>query len=284
MDESTAGRGPCGRFIPPLPYLSAVDTDEMMRAVREFLRTARELAPIKVQRPWGTVYRDDRFPLIHQANLAWVTAVPEGGPEPILADMDEAFRGTSIRHRALLFEDAEQAFRVQEEFVRRGFRPTAELAMAKVGLPDCIVNREVEIRSAAEGEAAEGFRSVMRATDAAFGHPPEVLEQMWGRRQDWARRLEMRPYLATLNGTPAGTFSVWPRGIFAWIDDVATHPNFRMQGVGRTMIFEACKRATEARCEWVVLISDLFDTPREMYKTLGFEPIGEVRGFLHESE
>ncbi|TLZ96318.1 MAG: hypothetical protein E6J95_00115, partial [Methanobacteriota archaeon] len=100
-----------------------MDTDEMMRAVREFLRTARELAPIKVRRPWGTVYRDDRFPLIHQANLAWVTAVPEGGPERILADMDEAFRGTSIRHRALLFEDAEQAFGVQEEFIRRGFRP-----------------------------------------------------------------------------------------------------------------------------------------------------------------
>src|SRR5207247_2649516 len=99
VDESTAGPGPCGRFIPPLPYLSAVDTDEMMRAVREFLRTARELAPIKVRRHWGTVYRDDRFPLIHQANLAWVTAVPEGGPEPVLADMDEAFHGTSSRLR-----------------------------------------------------------------------------------------------------------------------------------------------------------------------------------------
>src|SRR5207249_1950740 len=194
VDESTAGGGPCGRFIPYLPYLSTVDTDEMMRAVLEFLRTARELAPIKVQRPWGTVYRDDRFPLIHQANLAWVSAVPDDGPEPILADMDQAFRGTAIRHRALLFEDAERAHAVQEEFIRRGLRPTAELAMAKVGLPD-----------------------------------------------------------------------------------------FRMQGVGRTMIFEACKRAAEARCEWVVLISDLFDTPQEMYKTLGFEPIGEVRGFLRES-
>src|SRR5947199_22776 len=79
MDESTARGGPCGRFIPYLPYLSTVDTDEMMRAVLEFLRTARELAPIKVQRPWGTVYRDDRFPLIHQANLAWVSAVPDAG-------------------------------------------------------------------------------------------------------------------------------------------------------------------------------------------------------------
>src|SRR5438876_1237133 len=232
VDESTAGGGPCGRFIPYLPYLSTVDTDEMMRAVLEFLRTARELAPIKVQRPWGTVYRDDRFPLIHQANLAWVSAVPDDGPEPILADMDQAFRGTAIRHRALLFEDAERAYAVQEE-----------------------------------------FRSVMRATDAAFGHPPEVLEQMWGLRQDWAHQVRMRPYLATLNGAPAGTFSVWPRGIFAWIDDVATHPDFRMQGVGRTMIFEACKRAAEARCEWVVLISDLFDNPQEMYKTLGFEQI-----------
>src|SRR5438552_1631495 len=211
VDESTAGGGPCGRFITYLPYLSTVDTDEMMRAVLEFLRTARELAPIKVQHPWGTVYRDDRFPLIHQANLAWVSAVPDDGPEPILADMDQAFRGTAIRHRALLFEDAERAYAVQEEFIRRGFRPTAELAMAKVGLPDCIVNREVEIRSAAEGEAAEGFRSVMRATDAAFGHPPEVLEQMGGLRQDWAHQVGMRPYLATLNDAPAGTFSVWPR-------------------------------------------------------------------------
>jgi ribosomal protein S18 acetylase RimI-like enzyme len=93
----------------------------------------------------------------------------------------------------------------------------------------------------------------------------------------------MRPYVAYVDGTPAGTVSVWPRGTFGWIDDVATHPDFRMQGIGRTMIFEACKRAMEARCEWIVLISDLFDTPQEMYKTLGFEAIGEVRGFLRES-
>jgi len=69
-----------------------------------------------------------------------------------------------------------------------------------------------------------------------------------------------------LDGTPAGTVSVWPRGTFGWIDDVATHPDFRMQGIGRTMIFEACKRAMEARCEWIVLISDLFDTPQVLWR------------------
>jgi len=29
-----------------------------------------------------------------------------------------------------------------------------------------------------------------------------------------------------------------------------------------------------------LLTADLFDTPKEMYKTLGFEAVGEVRGFL----
>jgi len=260
----------------------SVDTDEMLRAVIEFFRIGRELAPSKVRTPWGTIYRDDRFPLIHQTNLGWVSVLPDEGPTRILEDLDTEFRGTPITQRALVFEDAETAFEVQEAFVSLGFRPTAELAMAKVGLPDCILNPDLEIRPAAEGTAAEDFRSVMMATEAGFGHSPEVLDQMWGLWRERSPRIGVRPYVAYLNGTPAGTVSVWTRGTFAWIDDVATHPNFRMRGVARTMIFEACKRAIEARCEWLVLSSDLFDTPQELYKSLGFEPIGEVRGFVRE--
>ena len=261
---------------------TAVDTDELLRAIVEFLQIWREQAPENVRTSWGMIYRDDRFPLIHQANLGWVATLPEGGPKKIIDDLANAFRGTAVPHHALLFEDAETAFGIQEEFARLGFRPTADLALAKVGLPDCIVNPELEVRPAADEPAANDFRSVMMATEAGFGHSHEVIEQLWGLWRERSRRVGMRPYVAYLNGAPAGTISLWPRGIFAWIDDVATHPDFRMRGVGRTMIFEACKRAMEAHCEWVVLISDLFDTPQEMYKTLGFEAIGEVRGFLRE--
>ena len=260
----------------------SVDTREMLRAIIEFLRTGRERSPNKVRTSWGAVYQDERFPLIHQANLGWVSTLPDEGPAKILADLDDAFLGTSIHHRALQFEDAERAFNVQDEFVGLGFRPLAELAMAKVGLPDCIVNPDLEMRSAAENPERSDFRSVMLATEAGFGYSPDVLEQLWGFWHDRSRQLGMQPYVAYLAGTPVGTVSVWPRGTFAWIDDVATHPNFRMRGVGRTMIFEACKRAIEARCEWVVLTSNLFDTPQEMYKSLGFVPVGEVRGFVRE--
>jgi len=259
-----------------------VDTDEMLRAVIEFLRTWREQAPAKVRTSWGMIYRDDRFPLIHQANLGWVATLPKEGPKKIIGDLADTFRGSAVPHQAVLFEDAEEAFSVQEEFARLGFRPTAELAMAKVGLPDCIVNPELAVRPVADEPVEDDFRFVMTATEKSSGHSPAVIDQMWGVWRERSRRVGMQTYVAYLNGTPVGTVSVWPRGGFAWIDDVATRPEFRMRGVGRTMIFEACKRAIEARCEWVVLISDLFDTPQAMYKTLGFEPIGEVRGFLRE--
>src|SRR4030081_2725327 len=126
----------------------------MLRAVIDFLRIWREQAPAKVPTAWGTIYRDDRFPLIHEANLGWVASPSEGGPKQISEDLGKAFRDTAIPHHALLYEDAEAAFAVQEEFVRLGFRPTAELALAKVGLPDCIVNPELEVRPAAEGHPA----------------------------------------------------------------------------------------------------------------------------------
>ena len=280
MAESTSDGH--GRFIPSAPLAHAMDTDEMLRAVIDFLRIWREQAPVKVRTTWGTIYRDDRFPLIHQANLGWVATPPEGGSKKIIEDLGEAFRGTAVPHQALLFEDAERAFALQEEFVRLGFRPTAELALAKVGLPDCIVNPDLEVRPAAEGSALNDFRAISMAIDAGSGYSRRVIDQLWGLWRERSRHVGMRPYVAYLNGTAAGTISVWPRGIFAWIDNVATHPDFRMRGVGRTMLFQACKRAIEARCEWVVLISDLFDTPKEMYKSLGFEAIGEVRGFLRE--
>jgi ribosomal protein S18 acetylase RimI-like enzyme len=254
----------------------------MLRAVLDFLRTWREQAPTKVPTSWGTIYRDDRFPLLHVANLGWVSEPPKEGPSEIREDMARAFRGSRVVHESLLFEDADRAFEAQDAFVRLGFRPTAELALAKVGLPDCIVNPDLVIRPAADDQVADDFRTVMGATEAGSGLSRDVIEQLWGVWQERSRRVGMRPYVAYLDGIPAGTVSVWPRGQFAWIDDVATHPDFRMRGIGRTMIFEACKRAMEARCEWLVLISDLFDTPQEMYRTLGFEAIGEVRGFLRE--
>src|SRR2546427_10149140 len=103
-----------------------MDTDELLRAVVEFLRVWREQSPSRVSTSWGTIYRDDRFPLIHQANLGWVVSLPEEGPAKILADLAAAFRDTAVRHHALLFEDAARAYVVQQGLARQGIRTRRE--------------------------------------------------------------------------------------------------------------------------------------------------------------
>src|SRR2546426_8346900 len=237
------------RFIPPAPFERAVDTDELLRAIIEFLRIWREQAASRVPTSWGTIYRDERFAAIHQANLGWVASIPEEGSAKILADLDEAFRDSPVRHRSLLFEDAEKAYGVQEDMARQGFRPVADLAMAKVGLPACIVNPDVEIRRAEDGAGADDFRVLKIAADAALGYTPQVVGELWGVWHDRSGRVGMRPYVAYLNGTPAGTISVWARAPFAWVVDVETHPDFRLRGIAPTMTFEACLRAASCPCD-----------------------------------
>src|SRR3989442_8416846 len=126
-----------------------MDTDELLRAVVEFLRVWREQAPSRVSTSWGAIYRDDRFPLIHQANLGWVVSLPEEGPAKILADLASTFRDTAVPHQALLFEDAAQAYPGQEDLSRQAFPPSAELAITKGGRPACRVNPRGERPSSA---------------------------------------------------------------------------------------------------------------------------------------
>ncbi|MGQ0797242.1 MAG: GNAT family N-acetyltransferase [Methanobacteriota archaeon] len=257
-----------------------MDTRDLFRALLGFWHDAIEAAVDVVRTPWGVITRADRYPTVHMANEAFVASPPEGGMARILADMDATYDGSDIRHRRVWFEDADAAFAAQEAFAAAGFRPLAELAMARLGQPSCIVNPDVEVRRVDARAAEEDHLAVWLAIDEAGGFGPDLSRQLHTLGRDRAALLGQQRLVAYLDGSPAGIFLLWPRGRFALIDDVGTHPRFRMKGVGRTMISEACHRATLERCEYTLLTADLFDTPRLMYKTLGFEPIGEVRGFL----
>lgn len=245
---------------------------------RDWVKAAVDVTP----RPWGAVIRNDRFSRVYMANMALAERLPSGGPSEILADMDDVFRDSSVRFRSILFEDAQAAFDGQEEFIASGFRPTAEVAMARLGLPSCFVNPDVDVREAAEGTRREDFRQITRAIHDEAAYGPEVHSQLWSLDEERKALVGEKDYVAYLGDEPAGTFSVWPRRPYAVVESVATHPRFRKLGVGRTMIFDACNRAISAGCEWILLVADLFDTPKMMYKTLGFEPIGELRGFFRD--
>jgi len=257
-----------------------VDLEGLLRATLDFLRTWVEGGGRLTRDRGVTIIRHEAYPLVHEANLAWVDALPGDGVEGLLARMDRAFGPAGVRHRYVLFSDAQEAFESQQAFVDLGFAPTAEVAMARLGLPVCITNPDVTIRQVGRGAPREDLLAVRRALEAELGLGAEEARQLEAWQSERSRRVGERAFVAYLRDEPAGAFTLWPRGPFALVGSVGTVPRFRMRGVGRTMIFDACRRAVDLSCEWALLTANAFDSPQLMYKTLGFQPVGEIRGFL----
>ena len=257
-----------------------MDTGELLRACLGFERTWSETGAAIRKTSYGATVRNDRFPRIYMANLAWVERMPPGGVDEILADLDLAFEGSTVRHRNVEFEDAQVAFENQEAFAARGFRPLSELAMARVGLPACITNPAVTIREVGTEAPDADYRRLRMRVFAGLEYDPEEAEQLYAIARDHGAALGQRDYVGYAEGKPAATISLWPRGLFAYVGDVATMPEFRNRGIARTLIFEISKRSLAEGCEYSLLFSDPFDSPQAMYKTLGYEPVGEIRSFL----
>ena len=257
-----------------------MDTETLVAEALAFRKAWVEVGGHAESRPWGRIVRNLRYPRIFSANLAWVDRLPPEGPAPVLEDLEAAFEGTPVRHRQVLFRDPQEAFAHQEDLASRGFQPLSELVMARLGLPVCISNPDVALKGVGPDVPAARYAEIRRTIHAAFGYDPEESEQLLALERERAEALGWQCYVAYLKDEPAGTIAVWPRGPFALLDDVATLPRFRMQGVGRTMIFEAGKVAIRDLCEWTLLTTSLMDTPRVMYRTLGYTPVGEIRSFL----
>src|SRR3990170_3502910 len=265
---------PATTFIVPRRFAAAVRVRELHLAILDLIRGWTRIGGEREAVAWGEVLRNERYPLVHMANLAWADATPPGGPREILGALERAYLGTDVRHRHVLFADAMRAYEAQDAFGSLGFQPTAELALAKVGLPVCIANPDVDVREVGDGADEAEFRTVTLAVHTDLGYTPEESMQVYELDRVRAEAIGERRYLAFLRGEPAGTFTLWPRGRFALIGNVGTVPRHRMRGVARTMIFQACSRAVDLHFEYVLLTAALLGTPRVMYETLGFRPVG----------
>lgn len=257
-----------------------MELSDLLRATLAFEHTWTETGCKVERRPYGALLRNDRYPLVFMANMAWVDQLPKDGIEEILGDLDRAFEGTAVRHRHIVFDDAQTAFGEQETLARFGFQPDAVVAMARLGIPACITNPDLEVREVGKGAPESDFRSVWLAIREEMGWTPEEARQVYALDRERAAILGQTSFVSYLGAELAGIFAVWVRGTSALVEDVATLPRFRMKGVGRTMIFEACKRAVDLGCEWTFLMTPLAGSPQVMYKTLGFQPVGEIRSFL----
>ena len=227
--------------------------------------------------PWrfGTVLTDDRFPDRWDSNLLRVERPLDGADARTLAEHADRLLAR-FRHREIVVQDDEDGERLAP-----GFR---DLGWEADHLVFMVQHREPE-RAPLPLETLE--------IDLATIHPLVVETNVQGHGgmsvrdaemlADYRRvlidRLDVRFFVALLDGEPAGYCELYVHDGVAQIEDVNTLERFRNRGAARAFVSRAIAEGRAAGADLVFLIADANDWPRRLYDTMGFDPVGHCWQF-----
>ena len=89
-----------------------------------------------------------------------------------------------------------------------------------------------------------------------------------------------RHFAARVDGEVASGADLYSDGRTAQVEDVSTRPAFRGRGLASAVVLHAVREALAARHDFVFLVADDADWPKQLYARLGFEPLGHKWMFL----
>ena len=226
-------------------------TDEETRAWR-FMRRADAAGETEEAVLLGTAVRDSRVPLRHDSNYLFVerpATVEETLAELRRLDLpiatipgDELADAPQVSHRGLVM-------------VHRGPVPEPSAPATEV--------------------RREALEPIRRAQTLSYSWgSPAVADQLLAAKGLIAERLTARFFAAVEDGEVAAAADLYLDPPDAQIEDVLTAEAARGRGHGTAVVLTAVAEAYAAGAEFVFLVADANDWPKDWYARLGFEPIG----------
>ncbi len=102
----------------------------------------------------------------------------------------------------------------------------------------------------------------------------ELAEQLLDSRHILARWLSIRCFAVRVNGAVVSYTDLYSLGAEAQVEHVATLEAHRGRGYAKAVVMRAVEEARLGGAEFVFLVADEEDWPKELYGRLGFDVIG----------
>jgi N-acetylglutamate synthase-like GNAT family acetyltransferase len=229
-------------------------TEEVLRAWA-FMRRADSAGETEEPAPLGTVIRDSRVPLRHDSNyllVERVATVPE-----ILAELSRlGLPVATARDESLVSGDTS------------GLVTHRGVLMVHRGPAQSPSRTAVEV----DREVLEPVRRAF--TLAQPWGSPELAEQLLAAKALIGERLTARFFASLADGEVVACTDLYLDPPDAQIEDVVTAPEHRRRGHAGAVVLAALAAARAAGAEFVFLVADAHDWPKDWYARLGFEPVG----------
>jgi GNAT superfamily N-acetyltransferase len=207
----------------------------------------------------------------------------------VAAEIDDLFATVEDKHDYARHRRYDTDFRTPPEFVARlllhgGYVRQDTLVMVLEGGLNSSAS-PLDIQPVQSGSDWESYWELMWI-DWMEGQQKQgrvaredVARQMWH-----ARRLKQPPVrycLAYVGARPVAYFASWAgAGGVGQVEDLFTHPDFRLRGIARSLIFHCVGASRDDGAGPIVIAADPTDTPKEIYHALGFRPVAVASQYL----
>jgi ribosomal protein S18 acetylase RimI-like enzyme len=216
----------------------------------------------------GTAFYDHEIPLRLDSNYLRVEQQAE--PEDALAEAQR------LERRMVVVPDAELGERLAPFFADRGWLVRRHVLMAQHREPD----RTADLSRIEEVEEAELRPPRQRVVAGEPWGKPEVMAQLFAAKHRIGERVRARFFALKVDGEVASYTDLYQDGSEAQVEDVGTLPEHRERGYATAVVLAAIAAARTEGAEFVFLIADLEDWPKELYRKLGFDELGYFVKFV----
>jgi ribosomal protein S18 acetylase RimI-like enzyme len=216
----------------------------------------------------GTAVYEDAVPKRLDSNFLHVEREADG--ETVRAEAERLGR------RMVHVPDSELGERLVPYFRNLDWRVNRVVVMAQRREPE----READLSLVSEVE-----EPALRAArhQVVTGQPwarPEVMAQLFSGKQLIGRRVKARFFAVVLDGEVVSYTDLYQDGADAQVEDVGTLHEHRGRGYASAVVLAAIAEARKAGAEFVFLVADYEDWPKELYRRLGFDELGYYVKFI----
>ena len=243
-------------------------TDHLARAF-SFLRRGDVRGTHEQPFRFGTAIFTPELPRRFDSNLLYVDQ-PVSSADELVAEADRLFDEAGLAHRTILFRDDDLGERLAADLVRRRWDVDRHVIMAQLREPEAPVDT-----SGVAEVGHEGIRPARRAMIATYPWgTPAVADQLLDYKPLLARWVTVRGFAALVDGDVVSYADLYVDGADAQVEDVATLPEHRGRGHAKAVVTRAADEARAAGADFVFLVADENDWPKELYGRLGFDVVG----------
>jgi ribosomal protein S18 acetylase RimI-like enzyme len=251
-------------------------TSELAQAAafEEALRDA--VAERVVASPLGSAVFNDTLPLVWSLNTLRVERAGATAEE-IAAEAERLQGEAELTHRRVVVLDEAEGRGLEDSFNAQGWKTDAYLFMVPRREP----NRPVNTSSVAEVER-EALAPIRESILREWLTEPseDVVRQVREADRLTAAAGNARHFAAVVDGIPVSSTDLYSDGHTAQIEDVGTLPDHRGEGHASAVVMRALAEARAMGHEFIFLTADARDWPKELYRRLGFDGVGERYAYL----